>query len=378
MNTPKHTRALFRGDKLAWMGAAGVLFLLLMALLAPLLANGRPWILIPQEGAWRFPAVSVFFAPDTSESLIEKTFNYLLLFLPLFLLFRRIFPRKRKWVGWTLAVLLLIPFLCATRKLDKTDYRALPARAALFSPIPYSPYEAVARPYAPPDARHWLGCDEIGRDLASRMLYGARVSLAVGIGATLITVLIGTLIGMLAGYLRGWFDLLTMRGVEMVMCFPSFLLLLIIMSILHDYKFEQSILIVIGVIGLTGWIGLTFLVRGEVLKQCALPYVQSCEVAGLPLWRILLFHLLPNISGPILIAASFGVAGAILAESGLSFLGFGVRAPTASWGALLRQAVENPVSYWHLTFFPGLALFIAVAAFNFTGEGLRKMLSPRE
>ena len=134
---------------------------------------------------------------------------------------------------------------------------------------------------------------------------------------------------------------------------------------------------VIGVIGLTGWIGLCQLVRGEVLKNRALPYVQSCEAIGLPVWRIMLFHLLPNISGPILITFSFGIAGAILAESGLSFLGFGVQAPTASWGGLLRQAFDDPFAYWHLTLCPGIALFVAVCAFNFTGEGLRKVFDPR-
>ena len=209
------------------------------------------------------------------------------------------------------------------------------------------------------------------------MIYGARASLAVGLFATAIALVIGTLVGLLAGYFRGTFDLLVMRLVEVMLCFPTFLLLLILMSILKDRKFEQSILVVIAVIGLTGWIGLTFLVRGEVLKQRALPYVQSCLVAGLPVWRILLVHLLPNITAPILISFTFGVAGAILAESGLSFLGFGVQPPTASWGGLLRQALDNPFDYWHLMLFPGLALFLAVLGFNFTGEGLRKAFSPR-
>jgi peptide/nickel transport system permease protein len=149
------------------------------------------------------------------------------------------------------------------------------------------------------------------------------------------------------------------------------------MSMLKDHQFEQSILIVIAVIGLTGWIGLTFLVRGETLKQRALPYIQSCEVSGISPWRTMTFHLLPNITGPILVSFTFGIAGAIGVENALSFLGFGVQPPTASWGGLLRQACDNPLAYWHLTFFPGLALFIAVLAFNFTGEALRKALTPK-
>ncbi len=368
-----------RRDWLAALGAAGIAFLLLLALFAPFLANGRPWLWHSPHG-WTSPALRTFFAPDSSEFLIEQTFNYLLLFLPGCLLLRKLRKNCRRIAIPLLALLWLLPFLLVQPRLDKTDYRREVARSdsfALFALIPYGPFESVAEPFAPPDRHHWCGADEIGRDLACRLIYGARVSLAVGIGATAIALLIGTVVGLLAGYRRGWFDLLTMRLVEVIMCFPTFLLLLIIMSILRDYKFEQSILIVIGVIGLTGWIGLTFLVRGEVLKQRALPYIQSCEVAGLPLWRILIVHLLPNIAGPILISFTFGVAGAILAESGLSFLGFGVQPPTASWGALLRQAFDDPLSYWHLTFFPGLALFLAVASFNFLGEGLRKLWSPR-
>jgi peptide/nickel transport system permease protein len=196
----------------------------------------------------------------------------------------------------------------------------------------------------------------------------------VGIIATFLVIIIGTAVGIAAGYYRNAVDLVVMRLVEVLMCFPTFLLLLILMSALGDRQFEQSILVVIGVIGLTGWIGLAMLVRGETLKQRALPYIMSCEVANLPAHKIMFRHLLPNITGPVLISFSFGVAGAILAESGLSFLGFGVQPPTASWGGLLRQAFDNPLDYWHLTFFPGVALFLAVISCNFLGEGMRRAL----
>jgi peptide/nickel transport system permease protein len=209
------------------------------------------------------------------------------------------------------------------------------------------------------------------------MIYGARVSLAVGFLATGVSIFIGALLGLSGGYFGGWVDISLMRVVEIIICFPTFLLLLILMAIMMDYKYEQSILLVIAVIGFTGWTGLTRLVRGEVLKERALPYIKSCESLGLPVWRIMLFHLLPNISGPIFVTFTFAVAGAILAESGLSFLGFGVQAPTASWGELLRQASENPFLHWHLTLWPGLALFFTVCSFNFAGEGLRKALDPR-
>ncbi len=373
----------FRSDALAMTGAAGVVSLLAAAIAAPLLANGRPLLMTAGDGTVSLPFLRTFFAPDSPEYLIEQAFNYALLLLPLLGLWRlltRSRHRLRQVGGWGLALLLLVPFLMSSPKLDRRDYRRLAAERnarAWFAPIPYGPFEVVAAPYETPSARHWLGTDEIGRDVAARLLYGARVSLAVGLGATLLALVIGTAVGLAAGYWRGWFDLGVMRLVEVVMCFPTFLLLLILMAILSDRKFEQSILIVIAVIGLTGWIGLTFLVRGEVLKQRVLPYIQSCEVAGIPAWRTMLVHLLPNISGPILISFTFGVAGAILAESGLSFLGFGVQPPTASWGSLLRQASEDPLTYWHMTVFPGLALFWALCSFNFTGEGLRKALTPR-
>ena len=374
-------RRRFFADFQGRLGVVGILILLVPAVAAPLLANGRPLLVFGKEGL-RLPFLPFLFAPDSTEFLLEQFFNDVLLLLPLWLLIalivRRQFPRRI--LCGAAAQLLLLPFAAARPKLDKTDFRLAAAESgerAVFAPIPYGPFEIIAKPYQKPSREHWLGTDEVGRDVASRMIYGARASLAVGLFATAIALVIGTLVGLMAGYYRGWFDLAVMRLVEILLCFPTFLLLLILMSILKDRKFEQSILVVIAVIGLTGWIGLSFLVRGEVLKQRALPYIQSCEVVGISAWRTMTVHLLPNITGPILISFTFGVAGAILAESGLSFLGFGVQPPTASWGGLLRQAFDNPLEYWHLTLFPGIALFIAVLAFNFTGEGLRKALFPR-
>jgi peptide/nickel transport system permease protein len=351
------------------LGLAGVLLLLLPAVYAPFIANGRPFLLVTPQGV-SFPFLEFLFAPDSSEFFIYQLFNFAAFFLPFFL-----FLRKKKLLLLITALLLLLPFIFTPRRMDKTDYRRLaksPGVRAVFAPIPYGPVEIVAPPCEKPSRQHFLGTDTVGRDVASRLIYGTRVSLAVGILATLIALLIGTSVGLAAGYFRGWFDLCVMRLVEILLCFPTFLLLLILMSLLGDYKFEQSIPVVILVIGLTGWIGLAFLVRGEVLKQCALPYIASCEVAGIPALRIMFKHLLPNITGPILISFTFGVAGAILAESSLSFLGFGVQPPTPSWGGLLRQAFDNPLDYWHLTFFPGLALFIAVLSFNFSSYFFRK------
>ncbi len=372
----------FRRDPLAVSGLCGVVFMLLVAVCAPLLSNSRPLIMI-QDGQWSFPFLLTFFAPDSSEVAVESFFNYLLLWLPWALAAWFCRPKWPRLTGVLLAVVslaLLIPFVLSKPRLDKTDYLAKsgePGLKMVLALNPYGPFEQKAEVNERPSGKHWLGTDNIGRDITARMVYGARVSLAVGLAATAIALIIGTTVGVCAGYFGGKFDLVIMRIVEIVICFPSFLLLLILMSMLRDYKFEQSILVVIAVIGLTDWIGFCRLVRGEVLKVRSFPYISSCEVAGMPTWRLMLFHLLPNISGPILICFTFGIVGAIVAESGLSFLGFGVQAPTSSWGSLLKQAFDDPFYYWQLTLFPGLALFLIVCAFNFTGEGLRKIFDPK-
>lgn len=371
----------FWSSTTARIGTAGIALLMIPALLAPLLVNQRPLIMV-KDGVFSLPFLRYIFSPESSEKLVEQTFNFLAMLIIIFLLCRLIRnARVRRWIFTVLAVTLLLPFIFTKPKLERINYRQLHKNGeikAVFAPIPYGPFESAGSPFEAPSKKHIFGCDDIGRDVASRLIYGARVSLAVGLFATLTALTIGTAAGLATGYFKGNFDLLMMRLVEILMCFPTFLLLLILMSMLSDRKFEQSIPLLIAVIGITGWIGPAQLVRGEVLKQSALPYVKSCVVAGLPVHRILFRHLLPNILPPVLISFTFGVAGAILSESGLSFLGFGVQMPTASWGNLLRQAFDNPLDHWHLTLFPGLALFIAVISFNFTGEGLRRALAPEK
>lgn len=374
----------FKADVMARAGLLGIIFLFMVAVFAPLLANGRPFIFF-SGGSLQFPFAYFIFAPDSSEILVEKSFNFMLLMMPLALILYLLRRKSLKiaCVFFCLsAFLLLLPFIFTKQKLDKTDWRKEDNKLqkgefAIFAPVPYGPFENVSKPYSKPSLKHIFGTDKIGRDVFARMLYGARVSLAVGFIATAITVILGTIIGLNAGYAGGKTDIITMRIVEIVICFPTFLLLLILMAILQDRDFKQSILLVIAVIGLTSWTGLSRIVRGETLKIRAMPYVQCCEALAIPKWRVMFFHILPNVVGPIMISFSFGIAGAIIAESSLSFLGFGVSPPTASWGELLRQALEDPFMYWHLTLWPGIALFIAVVSFNFAGEGLRKALDPK-
>ncbi len=321
------------------------------------------------------------FAPDVQEVFVEKIFNYLFLLLPGCLLIRGIFRRNSKklkilWIVY--AVILIIPFFSFSARMDHTDWKFLASSEQyqnavfIFSPFVYGPTQTSSQIYEKPSRQHIFGTDQVGRDVFARMLYGSRISLAVGFFATLISISLGTAIGLFSGYKGGKTDLFVQRMVEIVICFPTFLLLLILMAILLDSGSRQSILLVILVLGLTGWPGLCRMVRGEVLKQRQLAYIMSCESMGLPMVQILFKHLLPNVSGPIFVSFAFDVAGAVLAENSLSFLGFGVQDPSPSWGELLRQAFADPLLYWNLMLWPGLAIFFTVCAFNFIADGIRK------
>ena len=374
----------FKEDKPAIFGLFTVVLLLFVAIYAPLIANGRPFLLLDRTtGEVSYPFLRYIFAPDSTETTIEIICNYFMLFLPLYGIIELIFHRAKLIKCLLLsvaAIALLIPFSISKSRIDKTDYRKLAEDKnlfAVFAVIPYGPYEQIAEPYEKPSKKHILGTDDIGRSLASRIIYGARISLSVGIFSSLIAMLIGSSIGLYIGYFKGKTDLFAMRIIEIISCFPTFLLLLILMALLKDNKIEQSVILIIPVIGLTSWVGLTLLVRGEVLKQSALPYIVSCKSLGIPLGSTLFRHLLPNVFSIVLISFAFSVAGAILAESSLSFLGFGVQQPCASWGGLLRQSFEDPLSYWHLTIFPGVALFLAVIGFNFAGEGVRRAMDSK-
>ena len=371
----------FFSEKLAVASLVFVCLLFLMAVFAPLLVNGKPFF-ISAGGVWSSPALRDFFAPDAQEKLVETVFNFLMLFLPagglfFFLLRRR--PRARLIFTCVIFILCTVPFIFVKSKMDRRDYReyarSLDApETIVFAPIPYGPFETSSETYSLSSFEHPLGTDDVGRDVLARMVYGARVSLAVGFFATLISLVIGTSTGLLSGYLGGRTDLVMQRVVEIVICFPSFLLLLILMAIMLDSGSRQSILLVTCVIGFLGWSGLCRLVRGETLKQRRLAYIQAAESLGVPVRTILFRHLLPNVSGPVFVAFAFDVAGAVLAENSLSFLGFGVQPPTASWGELLRQAFADPLSYWNLMLWPGLAIFLCVCSFNFIADGLRKSI----
>ncbi len=223
-----------------------------------------------------------------------------------------------------------------------------------------------------PSFHHWMGTDQYGRDVFSRLLYGSRISLAVGLVAVSIYVFIGTFVGAVAGYYGGLVDALLMRLVDVLLCIPTFFLILMVIAFVGP-----SIINVMVIIGLTSWTDVARLVRGEVLSLKEREFVQAAKVIGMKDIRIIIKHILPNAMGPILVVATLGIGGAILTESALSFLGLGVQPPTPSWGNMLQEGKDHLTDAWWLVTFPGLAIFITVLGYNLLGEALRDLLDPR-
>ena len=238
---------------------------------------------------------------------------------------------------------------------------------------PYDPSHLDAwHVLLPPSARHWFGTDELGRDVFTRVIYGSRVSLKVGFVAVGLALLIGTSVGLVAGFYGGWADSILMRLVDIMLCFPTFFLILAVIAML-----EPSIWYIMIIIGLTGWMGVARLVRAEVLTLREREFVLAARGLGASDFRIIVHHILPNALSPVLVTATLGVAGAILTESALSFLGIGVQPPTPSWGNILTAGKEYIEFAWWLSLFPGLAILVTVLAYNLLGEGLRDALDPR-
>ncbi len=221
--------------------------------------------------------------------------------------------------------------------------------------------------------RHWLGTDRQGRDVLARIFHGARISISVGFVSVTICVLIGILIGGLAGYFRGWVDMVISRFIELVICFPSFFLILTILALVEN----RSIFHVMLIIGVTGWTGVARLIRGEFLKLAGQDFVHAARALGCSSARVMFRHVLPNALGPVLVAAAFGVAGAVLTESGLSYLGFGAPPPTPTWGEMIKQGKENIQIAWWLLLFPGFLIFLTVTVYNLAGDGMRDAMDPR-
>jgi peptide/nickel transport system permease protein len=248
---------------------------------------------------------------------------------------------------------------------------------ALLAPL-LAPYDPIAQhdiartSYLSPRPEHLLGTDRFGRDVLSRIIYGARISLAIGFVATTISITIGTLFGALAGYFGGKLDTLIMRFTDMVLAFPRLVLLIMIVAL-----FSPSLTVIIVVLGLTQWPGTTRIVRGDVLSLREREFIHAAQALGLSRARIMIRHLIPNVLAPVIVTATLGIGNTIVMEAGLSFLGLGVQPPTPTWGSMVAEGRDNLLGAWWVATFPGLIIVLVVLAFNLVGDGLRDALDPR-
>jgi peptide/nickel transport system permease protein len=321
----------FWRDRPATSAMAGVISLFLVAAFASLIANDKPLIL-RYQGKSYFPA------------------------------FRDYLPKSMRhypeFSGRQIGEL--------SRELEEPDF-------AVHAPVRWNPYQVDLGHFLEgPTRRHLLGTDDVGRDLMARIIHGSRIALSVGFVAVGIYVWIGIVLGALAGYYGGWVDMVIQRLIEVMMSIPTFFLIIAVVAFL-----EPSIYNVMAAIGLVGWTGTARLVRGEFLKLRNMEFVEASRSLGARDPRIIFRHVLPNALTPVLVVATFGVADAILIESSLSFLGFGVQPPTPSWGDILSKARSYYDFAWWITLFPGMAIFFTVTVLNLVGEGFRDAIDPR-
>lgn len=254
-------------------------------------------------------------------------------------------------------------------------YLTLLVLAAIAAPLltPYSPYTPdFTTALQPPLPEHPLGTDELGRDLIARLLFGARVSLAVGLVVQTISISFGALVGLTAGYFSGIVDTVLMRLVDIMYAFPNFLFAVFMVSFL-----DPSPLSIILVLSTVGWPFPARLIRGQVLSLRKWEFVEAARVVGAPNWRIMIRHILPNTLSPLIVQFTIGIAGVIMAEAGLSFLGIGIRPPHPTWGGMIAKGRQYFRTFPHLALYPSILLGLTVLAFNFLGDGLRDALDPR-
>jgi peptide/nickel transport system permease protein len=383
----------------ARFGVATLAVMVLIAIYAPFIAGEVALVWRDADGI-SFPVLNDLFNQNSYRKPHELLFNVAAILLP-FLILGWLLLRKRcdryplyaimiTLVTWIVLMVPIIPqkdgsfaagwkgrgLPTATVERHRADQGG--EISAMFPPIPLRfdrPYagQVLKKPLTvnpETGTRFWLGSDASGKDVLSYLIFGARISLTIGLFATVISMFIGIIVGGISGYFGGKVDMLLQRVVEIMMCFPTFILVLVIVAMTR-----RDIFIIMLVLGLTGWAGIARMVRGEFLAQSVRDYVVAGEALGLPRWRIMFRHILPNVLTPLLISATFGVAGSILAESGLAFIGLGD--PTApSWGMLLDQG-RSFIRYAWIIYAPGTAVFLLVTALNLIGNGLSEALDPR-
>ena len=316
-----------RRNRLAMAGLYMVLFLFAMAAAADFLANNKPYYMV-YRGRTYFPVIR--------SGLVRFGLG--------------------KWQP----------------ELLNMDFKTVAAERIVFPPVPYRASDIdLTAPFEPPSARHWLGTDKLGRDVTAGLIHGSRISLSIGFVAVGIALLVGVVLGALAGYFGAWTDLVISRVFEVMLTLPTFFLLITIAAM-----FPPSIFLTMAIIGLTGWVGIARFTRGEFLKIRNLDYVTAALALGVSTRKIMFRHILPNALAPVLVSVVLGVAGAIILESSLSFLGIGVPAEAVTWGSILNEARSATFAWW-LALFPGAAIFITVLSYYLVGEGLRDALDPR-
>lgn len=395
----------FRKNRAALISLWLLVPVFLIAIFAPLIASNQPLVFRDGEQTI-YPWFRALFNPGNT---VDYVYNMALLgFFPwAALAFGTNYWLRRRgtsgpyrsliiggeFVGMVvvLSLVFLIPDLAPknryfARSFPEEQLRSKGARAGSYVLIPFGPIEQDNGAFFKPPMfqksadqwresndgyPHWLGTDDTGRDVVVRMIYGTRISMTVGFVAVSLYVTIGVILGAIAGYFGGSIDILISRIIEIMLLFPSFFLILTLVAMLGP-----SILIIMFVIGITGWPTVARLIRGEVLKQRSLDYVQAARALGASHPRIIFRHILNNSLSPALVAAPFGIASAIVTEAGLSLLGFGVRPPTPTWGILLKLGSAN-YSYWWLIIVPTVAIFFCVTIFNLVGAGLRDAMDPR-
>ena len=255
------------------------------------------------------------------------------------------------------------------------------ALAPLIAPYPFDE-QFLDKVLAEPSAQHWLGTDSLGRDMVSRMLYGARVSMSVAMITAIISAIIGMIVGAVAGWMGGWVDSMAMRFVDILDSIPSIVLLILVKIVFESVNIItnpelKTVVAMLLALSLVGWVSLARVVRGQVLQVKQMAYVESARALGASSFRTVLRHIIPNIMGPVIVLLTFQVPANILSESFLSFLGLGLQPPFSSWGVLANDGWRSLRSYPHLMISPSVAVFLTMLAFNLLGDGLRDALDPQ-
>lgn len=317
----------FKRNRIALTGFYAVCFLAFMALFADFLANDKPYYL-RYRGKTYFPIFQSY--------LVDARLSQ------------------------------------SPPELLNVDYKKLEGANQIFPPIPYRPSNiSLLEPLEPPSAKHWFGTDKLGRDVMAGMIHGSRISLSIGFVAVGIAVAIGVVLGAVAGYFGSWVDLAISRLFELMLSIPTFFLLITVAALL-----PPSIFLTMAIIGMTSWVGIARFTRNEFLRIRNQDYVTAAIALGVIDRKVMFRHILPNALAPVIVSVVLGIAGAILVESSLSFLGIGVPAELVTWGSILHEASTTTFAWW-LAVFPGFAIFITVLAYYLVGEGLREVLDPR-